>query len=307
MAIYKDNKIGSGPNISEAQWYSFAIASVIITAIAVVVAFVYIFWDGFDGDRDAKLAQAFAPFGSISSRQANQAESEGRAKLLQEGAKLLGEVDKPSYVSAGIATLGVLVTGPDRDYALQAMNLLAGLVEGHMVQAHTSRHLSEICRVLSSGEERGLNTGRVVTFHPPEPGQGGSWLPEWHYIPGFAGISYISGVFRSRNDCDINSLNHVRFYYVDILFWKDIVVDERYTSCKFLKCSINSVESLKIDKISELNSEFVECNFSGCAIHDVSLLEIDLKSSGNFYILDNPPVLKGGQPFEWSTILNVKA
>lgn len=100
------------PSITENQWYALAITSAIFTAIAIFAAFLWIFVDGFDGDPDLKKAQALAPFGvalfavvtfctaswrgSINSRQANQAESEGRAKLLQEGAKLLSEHEKAS-------------------------------------------------------------------------------------------------------------------------------------------------------------------------------------------------------------------
>ncbi|MDX0566421.1 hypothetical protein GOD83_21025 [Sinorhizobium medicae] len=223
------------PSITENQWYALAITSAIFTAIAIFAAFLWIFVDGFDGDPDLKKAQALAPFGvalfavvtfctaswrgSINSRQANQSESEGRAKLLQEGAKLLSEHEKASHVSAGVATLGVLIAGNDRTYAFQSMNLLADFIEDHMSASHANRHRPEISGVMRTGDQKGFNTERHIWFdctmnadNPDDDSE-----PYWFFIPGFKQIHYVGGVFAQDSHYDIDNIINVSFSRLDWL------------------------------------------------------------------------------------------
>ncbi len=325
MADKGNGGVGDWPTISENNWYVLAITSAIFTAVAIVSAFVWIFGDGFDGDADVKRAQALAPFGvalfavvtfctaswrgSINARQANQSESEGRAKLLQEGAKLLAEVDKPAHVSAGIATLGVLVAGRDKSYAFQSMNLLADFVEDHMRVHHENRHRAEISGVMRTGEQNGLNTGRNIVFdctnNDPDADQHYDEETQWHYIPGFKRIRYRRGVFSYDPHYILDELRDVMFSYVEIRLWKPVNVDDRFFRCNFEFCGINSVSSIdSLRNHENFEFSFSRCDFSGCKIHVSELLEKNLKKNKNYYVKGNPPILiDGSVDVEWSEIL----
>jgi len=258
-----EKSVGDWPVLTENHWYSLAITSAVFTAIAVVAAFISIFGDGFDGEADVKMAQGLAPFGvalfavvtfctvawrgSISTRQANQSESEGRAKLLQEGAKLLGETEKASHVSAGIATLGVLVAGPDKEYAFQAMNLLADFVEDHMGLDHTNRHRPQISGVMRTGEQNGVNTRREISFDCTDynPGPDDDYeTTYWHYIPGFERIRYKGGAFSLDDHYNLSGLINISFNNVEIRGWRKLTLDDRFYRCRFSNCDIHEINSM---------------------------------------------------------------
>ncbi|NSZ00625.1 hypothetical protein G6M70_06020 [Agrobacterium tumefaciens] len=316
---------GDWPTIHENQWYAFAITSAIFTAIAICAAFCWVFGDGFDGEADLKKAQALAPFGvalfalvtfcsvawrgSINARQANQSESEGRAKLLQEGAKLLAESEKASHVSAGIATLGVLVGGPDDDYAWQAMNLLADFIEDHMWRDHTNRHRPQISGVMRTGEQNGRNTDRDIYFdctsYDPEPNYDDDDPVYWHFIPGFASLRYKSGIFAHDVHYELDTLRNVHFQHVEIRGWRPVAVDDRFHRCRFSSCDIASVSSLlALNNNQNYEYAFEQCDFSGCQIHAHDLINKDLRKQRNYYLAGRPPILVGSDAvIDWSEIL----
>jgi hypothetical protein len=322
--------VGDWPVLTENHWYSLAIASAIFTAIAVIAAFITIFGDGFDGDADLKMAQGLAPFGvalfavvtfctvgwrgSINTRQANQSESEGRAKLLQEGAKLLGETGKDAHVSAGITTLGVLVSGSDREYAFQAMNLLADFVEDHMSKDHSNRHRPQISGVMRTGDQKGVNTDREIVFDYTSPhadNYGVYYEGEpalWHYIPGFRLIHYHSGVFAKDVHYNLNDLQNVKFRNTELRDWGSIDIDYRFYRCTFTRCDIASIMSMiSLLGTSDFEYAFHRCDFSGCRILDPGFLEANLKTNGNYFVTGNPPSLVGiEKPVDWNALLERK-
>ncbi|AIC26219.1 hypothetical protein IE4771_CH01067 [Rhizobium etli bv. mimosae str. IE4771] len=319
--------VGDWPVLSESHWYSLAITSAVFTAIAVVAAFISIFGNGFDGDADLKMAQGLAPFGvalfavvtfctvgwrgSINTRQANQSESEGRAKLLQEGAKLLGETEKASHVSAGIATLGVLVAGPDKEYAFQSMNLLADFVEDHMRLDHTNRHRPQISGVMRTGEQNGINTGREISFdctnYSPDLDQDHDDYETvyWHYIPGFELIRYKGGAFSLDEHYNLSELENIHFNNVEIRGWNQLLLDDRFYRCRFSNCDIHEINSmLQLDKHNDYEYAFDRCDFSGCKIHVPELITKNLKKEHNYYVVGNPPVLVGmTDTVDWAKVL----
>lgn len=319
-----EKPVGDWPKITENHWYSLAITSAIFTAVAVLGAFLCIFWNGFDGENDREMAQALAPFGvalfalvtfctaswrgSINTRQANQAESEGRAKLLQEGAKLLSESGKASHVSAGVATLGVLVAGNDGVYAFQAMNLLADFVEDHMHRSHANRHRPEISGVMRSGDENGANTRREISFDCTSDDEDPRFDDEvtyWSFIPGFKTINYFGGKFDYDDHYKINELVGVNFRNVEIANWRPLIVDDRFYRCTFTMCDIVWISSL-LSSIahSDFKYAFNGCNFSGCEIADHNFINIDLKEGKNYYVAGEPPILLGSKEvIDWSEIL----
>ncbi|MBZ9771470.1 hypothetical protein [Mesorhizobium sp. CO1-1-8] len=329
MAVKRGNEqpVGDWPTITENHWYALSITSAVLTIVAVVGAFLYIFADGFDGESDTKLAQALAPFGvalfalvtfctiswrgSISARQANQSESEGRARLLQEGAKLLSEPTKASHVSAGVATLGVLIDSGEENYAFRAMNLLADFVEDHMRLDHGNRHRSEISGVMRSGDENGANTGRDIAFSPPERDndyQYDDYTTYWHFIPGFDVITYYGGEFSVDVNYSINDLRRVKFIGTTISLWNNVSIDNRFDRCTFRACSIASVSSIaSLSHHQNYRYAFEVCDFSGCIFSDVEVLTKNFKEHNNYFIAGNPPTLLGSTAtIDWSQILNCK-
>lgn len=321
-----DRPVGEWPAITENEWYAFAIISAILTAIAVVGAYAWIFGDGFDPETDQKLAQTLAPFGvalfavvtfctacwrgSINTRQANQSESEGRAKLLQEGAKLLGETGKDAHISAGITTLGVLVSGSDKGYARQAMDLLADFIEDHMSKNHANRHRPQISGVMRTGDRNGANTEREIVFDYTDPGRddGDDEPTYWYYIPGFKMIHYQSGEFEKDVHYNLNDLKNVKFRHTQLVDWGPIDIDDRFYRCRFRRCDIASIETI-ISLLGANNHKFAfeACDFSGCEISDPGLLQADLKEQGNYFVDGSPPILVGSQrSVDWAALLERK-
>ncbi|MFS8120794.1 hypothetical protein QD336_00055 [Rhizobium sp. BR 250] len=315
------SRVQEWPTLAENHWYALAITSAILTGLAILTAFFFIFGNGFDGDDDLKMAQALAPFGvalfalvtfctagwrgSINTRQANQSESEGRAKLLQEGAKFLAEGGKPAHVSAGIATLGVLVSGGDKDYGFQAMNLLADYIEDHMSSSHSHRHRPQISTVMTKGDENGLNTGRNISFsHESDEQTPDDDEVYWSFIPGFKLVSYYGGVFDYDPNYELDDLYGVEFRNVEISNWRHVHLDHRFYRCRYTNCGIRSVDSLlTLNHGADFAYAFNDCDFSGCEIYDAQLLTKDLKKQRNYYLRQNPPALiSGDQPADWEEI-----
>lgn len=317
--------VGDWPTITENHWYALSIASAVMTIVAVLAAFCAVFAGGFDSERGPKLAQALAPFGvalfalvtfctiswrgSISARQANQSASEGRAKLLQEGAKLLSEPAKASHVSAGVATLGVLIDSGEEGYAFRAMNLLADFVVDHMVSSHDNRHRPEISGVMQTGDKNGANTGRDIIFSPPERDddyQYDDYITYWHFIPGFDVITYYGGEFSLDVNYNINDLRGVKFIKTTLSLWKNISIDDRFDRCTFRTCSIASLSSMaSLSHHQDYRYAFEACDFSGCIFSDAEILTKNFKEDNNYFIAGNPPTLLGSTAtIDWSQILN---
>ncbi|MER9350007.1 hypothetical protein [Mesorhizobium sp. M0227] len=316
---------GEWPTITEKHWYVLSIVSAMFTAVAIVAAFLFIFGDGFDGEHDTRLAQALAPFGvalfalvtfctvswrgSISVRQANQAENEGRARLLQEGAKLLSEPSKPSHVSAGVATLSVLIHSGQGDYAWSAMNLLADFVEDHMRSYHGNRHREEISGVMRSGDEAGFNTGRSITFCVVEPEEDYHYDDDpvyWHYIPGFASVKYFGGEFPFDDEYEIDRLENASFNGVTIARWNRVTIDGRFDRSTFKNCAITRVDSVdSLNHHANYKYAFEKCDFSNCIFADERMLAVDFREGENYFRADAPPTLAGGTAaIDWAALLN---
>ncbi|MGP4727112.1 hypothetical protein ACSV5S_20805 [Agrobacterium deltaense] len=263
---------GDWPTIHENQWYSFAITSAIFTAIAICGAFFWVFGDGFDGEADLKKAQALAPFGvalfalvtfctaswrgSINTRQADQAEREGRAKLLQEGAKLLGQLDNPAHISAGIATLEILAVGDDERLAIQAMNLIADFVQAQMADSHDNQFREEAFSALANAAALGRVAKRSIRFKTD------NGLTDWESLAGMRSVSYTGGSIDGGFFGDFEDRKEYRYKGVK-LTGMELSIDSRFQDCEFSYCDIKSYGSKYGPSPSE-NLKFKNCDFSGC-------------------------------------------
>lgn len=307
------NQIGDWPQITENHWYALAITTAVLTAVAIVFAFGAIFIDGFDGDSDAKLAQALAPFGvalfamvtfctvawrgSVNVRQADQAEREGRAKLLQEGAKLLGESNNQSHVSAGIATLEILISGPDEKMAVQAMNLIADYVQREMAHDHDHYFQKEAFAALAVGERYGRIAQRSLKFSDEISGVLSN---EWKSLLGVQEVKYVGGKIESGFVGDFKDSNRYRYEGVEILFMDDVEVSSRYRNCMFEYCDIKKIIGRSIGAKSE--NKFKECDFSDCEFSRFEKIP-DFRGGLNYYRGSRSPSVIDGEEPHWPDVL----
>lgn len=308
------NAVNEWPVITENHWYALAIVSAILTIIAICSAFGWIFLDGFDPELDLKIAQTLAPFGvalfalvtfctvawrgSVSVRQANQAESEGRAKLLQEGAKLLGETANHSHVSAGIATLEILVSGPDERLAVQAMNLIADLIQREMAELPSHPLQEEAFAALSSGADLAREANRNIKFKEGRVASG----HEWKTITGVKGASFTGGAISDGVFGDFTDSQKFTYNKVKIWLSDPIDVAFRFNECEFNYCRINSVDERYSPRGSK--NKFVQCDFSGCHFrvdddYDLSII----KEGQNYFRRGSPPTLNNESPIDWTQYL----
>lgn len=307
-------RISDGPGLTEGHWYSLAIASALLTAVAIVFAFVWIFGDGFDPDGDLKAAQALAPFGvalfalvtfctvgwrgTISARQANQAEREGRAKLLQEGAKLLGEKHNPSHVSAGVATLEILITGPDEKLAVQAMNLIADYIQSEMGESHIHRFKDETFAALAAGADLGREANRTIKFAAPivEREEG----VEWTDIRGVKVVQYAGGKIEGALWGSFVDRPNYRYSGVRLFLQENVVIDHRYSKCVLVFSDIVGYRGNYGP-----DNQFKECDFSGCKFRKTARIP-DLKEGLNYFRPGREPTWGNDGPIRWESYLLVK-
>ena len=312
-AALRQRSVPNDPAILPGTWYALAIASAVFAAIGVSIAAVYVFADGFDPVGDPALVQTLAPFGvavfglvtfltvawrgSLATQQLIQAERESRAKLLQEGAKLLGDDAKPSHVSAGLASLGILVTGEDEAFAKQAMNLVASFIQQEMRSSHEHPHLSEAFAIMEAGASLGRNANRTVTF-TDDLGH----KARWKLLQGVDVVHYVGGVFQAAN---IN-MDPKKVKFKNVRFERCVIetLHEGFEECVYSGCKIKAV-TLRLRSIwlqYEDPSIFESCDFSGAAISDLNRIR-DLRPGKSYYDTRNPPVLIEGGPVDWSEFL----
>ncbi len=303
------------PVITENHWYALAITSAMFTALAILSAFLWIFFDGFDGESDLKKAQAVAPFGvalfalvtfctvawrgSVNVRQANQAEREGRAKLLQEGAKLLGEKDNPSHVSAGVATLEILVTGPDYKLAVQAMNLIADYVQSEMASSHAHRFRDETFAALAAGADLGREANRTIRCNAPIANDDEQAV-EWTAISGVKTVQYIGGKVEGGIFGDFSDRPNFRYSGVRMTFQEDVKVNYRYSNCAFSYCDIVGYRGTY-----GRDNQFTDCDFSDCKFTKTTEIP-NLKNEKNYFRLGHEPTSTNHESVKWEDHLLVK-
>ncbi len=293
-----DRPVGDEPSLTETQWRILSVTSAIFTVIGVIVAFAWIFHDGFDGESDLRLAQTLSPFGValfaavtfctaswrglINARQLDITEREGRAKLLQEGAKLLAEREKDSHVSAGIATLEILIAGPDSRLGVQAMNLIADFVQSEMAHNPVHKFQEPSFAALATGAKIGRVAERTIRFSSDADDI------EWIAIRGVSKVLFeggrVEGMWGTGDFPDDQSY---RYKNTTFLFLEDWEIDGRFDRCKFRHCSIRAWKETHYDQFDN----FERCDFSNASI-SLRMSEpkkLDLKKGSNYFREKRPP------------------
>lgn len=291
------------PALTESHWYAAGISLAIIGLILACFATAWILATSETKEMLVRT-QIAAPFGTIflalitfctvawrgmvSSRQADQQKRQNDAnddanlaKLLQEGAKLLGEKGSDPHILAGVATLDAVITDPRKKFAIQAMDLLASFVQDNYGQQALNRQTTAALQALANGEALKIYS-RISGHFIREDTSTRYWLN----IRGFKDITYEGGAFRAgAYDRTIERLYKTNFRKVT--FARCRIKDAaHYDACQFENCNIISIDDRTIT-----GSAFTDCNFSNGTIGLWRELPpgFDLRATGNFFYEDSIP------------------
>lgn len=316
------------PNVSERNWESLSVSAAIFTLVSFVAVAIWLLEGGVEQE-DLWKVQLFTPFGvalfagvtyctanwrgKINTRQADLAasqlrlsEREGKAKLLQEGAKLLGEVGKPSHISAGISTLAILIMGDDEAFAIQAMNLIADLIQREMSDSHSHIHQAEAFLALKRGEEIGRKSDREIRF------DASSSDTRWEMLYGVKSVLYVRGFFLGLNgEIDLNS-NNIYFSNVRFEVCNNMIFSHKFSSCELNECDISEVQNFWSSGEPEMRHEFNDCDFSGALFDDsdevfnrYEILRL-IRGRDNYFVDGQPPHMVSGRAVDWPNYFSVE-
>lgn len=309
------------PSISEKNWESLSISSAVFTLIFFLVAAIWLLEGGLE-QGDIWRIQLFTPFGvalfggvtyctakwrgNITTRQAdlsaNQlllSERESKAKLLQEGAKLLGEVEKPSHVSAGISTLAILIMGDDKQFAIQAMNLVADLIQREMGSNHNHTHRQEAFLTLKRGEEIGRQSDREIRF------EASNSEARWEILHGVKRVLYIGGFFLGLDGADDLVSRNISFHNVEFDICTNIAFNSEFSTCQFIECHISVVRNFWYSRETEMYHEFYDCDFSEALFDDVETMRL-IRGKNNYFVDGHSPNTTSGDPIDWLQYFSVE-
>lgn len=314
-------KISEFPSVSEGKWESLSVSSAIFTFVCFSAVAVWILEGGIE-QGDVWKIQIFTPFGvalfagvtyctvnwrgKITTRQADLAasqlrlsERESKAKLLQEGAKLLGELGKPSHVSAGISTLAILILSDDEEFAVQAMNLVADLVQREMASSDDHVHREEAFLALKKGQEIGRQSDREIRF------DANSSETRWKILYGVKNVLYVGGCFLGLNGkVDVIPYD-MHFSGVKFDICENMIFGGLLSRCQFNECSISEVQNFWSSTEPEMEHEFNDCDFSGAVFESVETLRW-ICGNNNYFVYGNPPVIASGKSVEWKKYFDIE-
>ncbi|KPH09102.1 hypothetical protein CO657_19855 [Rhizobium acidisoli] len=306
------------PQISEKHWYVLAICLVVIGLSLGVIAAAWVFNSG-DLATMKTRTEIVMPFGGlllalvtfctvawrgmVTSRQADQQRRQNDAnddanyaKLLQEGAKLIGENSKTSHSLAGISSLEILLNDDKRRYAIQAMDLIADfyIAEGEM---HQSRAVVAARRALVNGTQLGITSTIHAHFKTDD-----SEL-KWPGVAGFRQQNYTGGVL-TREAFSVISKDAFFVEKARIVLSKIDADHATFSRCTFDRCQILHLDDLDF-MLWENN--FQACELSGCVFGDDPAdlaVKLHLTANGCWYDVANPPRYKDFS--EWDKLLLMK-
>lgn len=319
---YKKNQIAHEyPSISEKNWEMLSVTSAIFTLLIFIVVAVWVFDGGVDKD-DLWKVQLFTPFGvalfavvtyctanwrgKITTRQADLAasqlhlsERESKAKLLQEGAKLVGEIEKQSHVSAGISTLAVLVMGDDEEFAIQAMNLIADLVQREMGSTHEHTYQEEAFRALKRGASIGRYSDRGIRFKAVNS------KIRWKLLHGVKNVTYVGGCFLGLDwKFGLADEKH-NFRNVKFEACENVIFSAEFDTCKFNECHITRIRDFWTSREFEVYHEFIDCDFSNALFDDAETLRW-IRGQNNYFVEGFSPDTISGEPIDWFKYFSVE-
>ncbi|WP_333631684.1 hypothetical protein [Agrobacterium cavarae] len=311
-------------NISAQGWFK-------ITICAAAVSFVFFVCSGLTvlaqstTSEMQKVSQAFAPFlvglvatvtfcaaiwrGKLNSEQIKQQkrqndakDEENLAKLMMDGAKMLGE-EKDSHVLAGIAALQAVVATPDTKFATHSMDLLADFASENISTIEKSRSVNSARIALNTGAASGYCSSRRIEVTAAHE-------EEFHEVyNGFARVKYMGGWIVEETYQSLQTFRTVEFESVKFEGCTFTVPLRGFRRCEFQECKFSEVGLTLIRANSFENCDFTRTKFTKLSrsrdLNQAQKKEIaKLKTLGCFYNASNPPTGLGIT--NWAQFLNIK-
>lgn len=323
-----ESAVPAGPQIAAETWFALAIASFTLTLLAFVCFGLWVFSG--DGALMLQSSQTFTPFGAgliaavtfftvawrgvlntrqleyqaaqlahqaeqlAQSRRQNDANDDANlAKLLQEGAKLLGERENQAHLLAGITSLHSLIVEPKHRYGVQAMDLLADFVSFAYDVVSVESALNAAVRSLAEGEVLGLRSNVGVRFRSDDANR--RWFP----VRGLAYAEYSGG--RITHSRDEFMTMHETTVFNGVYFENCIISDyKNFRHCTFENCDIVEFSGTRLP-----DNRFLMCDFSNACISHPFFDEVYRLGEGsadNYFHHQQPP--NGEMAFKWYEILS---
>lgn len=322
-----ENRVSDWPSLKENHWFSISLSLVLIglafliffaswvfiapnlsiaknridvvtpfaTVYLALVTFSTVAWRGLVGARQADQQKA----------QNDANEDANYAKLLQEGAKLLGDAEKHQDQIAGLATLEVVIQEPKRRFSEQALNVVANFyaflhrdISKEAVFGYNTNSTASLAHaVITKAVENGVRSTIRARFTAQTPDM------RWPGICGYLHQTYSGGSLTQKA---LDIIGSDKFLVRKAVVHKGEFPPKlgEFDACTFRRATVTRVSDM--DAHFD-NHRFESCNFSGCYFYDdpVGLDELfNLRKHQNWYDIDDPP--KYERPVEWELILIAK-
>lgn len=253
-----------------------------------IVTFCTVVWRGLISARQADTQQR--QIEKLSEQIASSTES-SLADLLQRGAELVAETNKPAHVAAGIAILQSVALNDRGAFATEAMDLLADFATLEFNSRNATVPYASAVQALALGAQRGRISGRAVTLTLDEESY---WdMP----LKGVRRVTYRGGIVRKRFlERSVSSTTARQFNSTHFENCRHNV-DGSFMNCTFYSCHILGISGSWFSV-----NMFHNCDFSGASIEDADEFP-DLKlENGNWFDPMNPPTCADGS-IEWEQFL----
>jgi hypothetical protein len=335
----EDRPVPNEPQIKADTWFGMAIAGFVVAIVAFVSAGLWVFSTG-DELKMVQKAQAFTPFGAAlvaivtfftiawrgvlnttqlayqaqqlahqadqlaqTKRQNDSKDEENLAKLLMDGAKLLGD-EKESHVLAGVAALQAVVTSTRATFAPHAMDILADLIQATHADYEKRKVFNAAKQALNNGAARGQRAQRSLSID-----FSGLKIPNGVAINGVSFIHYVDATFyddQFQLFADISAVHFKGCLFEECTLPAEMTVSR---DCTFDNCKITKFTTSMVK-----NNTFDDCDFSGAIYSGSSpsgsrLKEINqrhplykLISGGNYFRLGEP--VRSRHSIDWSLFLD---
>ncbi|KAB1086503.1 hypothetical protein F4V91_08725 [Neorhizobium galegae] len=314
-----DRPVGDKPSREERNWFNMSVDLTIGVAICIVIAFAYVF-SGAEGVRSER-AQSIQPFivamfavvtfstivwrGLVSTRQADEQrrqndakDQENLAKLLIDGTKLVSD-EKATSASrrAGIASLQVVILGPDDRFASGAMDVLLDTIRGGGHESLHEETVDAVLRAISAGLTAGRAPSSDLKLEATHESR--YWKPIFGLPVTYIGGRVATGFFQN-GDYSQMVFENTLFNSVGLPSLNPYLLD----GCIFRKCKVTQTSDYLL-----LGNVFEECDFSSTICSpdwnvdpfDTADVERRLRGGNCFFYSGFPPAQH--RILDWSRCL----
>lgn len=267
-----------------------------------LITFCSVIWRGIISTQQAKLQRLQI---DKLSAQIAATEISNLAALLQKGAELIAEIDKPPRVAAGIASLRAVSEGPDDQFGVQAMDIIADYIQQRHGNAFSDEVGKAAINALSLAHRKTKRlANRTLYFNfDHEPNH-----PDYNEPDEEVRFELVTGVFKAYysggyfdgielTPAEVGT-STFQFHGVRLL---EGYVD--FFCADMTKCLIRDAAIVRFDPRRLYNNKLVKCDFSGCQVNSPHSFP-DLRGGKNWFDKNRPPT-SDMPDFDWSTRLLV--